>query len=163
MNVPEAFEWVSSELNRVTDRFSRKRRRNKRMAFGLRIGAVFVSGSVAVLLGFNASQDIAGWLKNVALVLGVLIMVMNAMEAFFDHRALWVRETVTRARLRHLKMEMQFYAHSRSHEEMQLADIERFMAQMREILREDLESWIDLRKTPAAKLSTPEQDGGSRP
>ncbi len=42
-------------------------------------------------------------LVDISLVLSAVISVLSASEAFFDPRSLWVRETVTFARLKDLQ------------------------------------------------------------
>src|SRR5215510_9632427 len=82
--------------------FSRKRLRDKRKAFSLKIGAAILGAAVTVLLGLKVSPDAEATLKNIALFSGAIVAVLNTWDAFYDHKALWVKRTTTVARLKRL-------------------------------------------------------------
>ena len=58
------------ELEARLREFSRKRLRDKRKAFGLKLGAALLGAAVTVLLGLKVSADTEPTLKNIALIAG---------------------------------------------------------------------------------------------
>src|ERR1700691_3826221 len=97
------------EVDRQLALCERGRRRDKRKAFGLQMATVTLSATITVLLGLRTSDATRTWLLNIALVLGALITVLAAAEAFFTHRRLWVLRTATVRRLETLSRHVAFY------------------------------------------------------
>jgi hypothetical protein len=67
-----------------------------------------LAGVVTVLIGLQGETFDQTLLRNLALALGALITVVNAFDAFFDHRSLWIKKTVTLSRLYALKRDLSF-------------------------------------------------------
>ena len=84
--------------------------------------------------------------QGLALVLGATITILNAIEAFYDHRSLWIRETVTLARLRSLKAELDFAGAGLEGEQMDESSLKKFMRRYENILQDDLKAWLKLRE-----------------
>ena len=103
--------WQSlrGEVDRQLALFWRRRRRDKRKAFGLQMATVTLSATVTVLLGLRTSDATRTRLLNIALGLGALITVLAAAEAFFTHRRLWVLRTTTVRRLETLSRHVDFH------------------------------------------------------
>jgi hypothetical protein len=129
---------------------SRKRLRDKRKAFVLKIGAALLGAAVTVLLGLKVSADHEATLKNVALVAGALVSVLNAWDAFYDHRALWVKRTTTSARLK--KLDRTFRIARAAKPDLDAKELEAHRATLEEILDDDLSSWVQLRSDASDKV-----------
>src|SRR5271163_3088171 len=96
--------WLESEIQKIVDRYKNDSARYKKEAFYLKITSVFLAAIITVLLGLKIKTDsVREVLVNVSLVLSAVISVLSAYEAFFDPRSLWVRETVTFARIKDLQ------------------------------------------------------------
>lgn len=150
------WEYLRNEVSRQLAAFRRRRRRDKRKAYGLQLGTVMLSAAVTVLLGLRTSDATRTWMLNVALGLGALTTVLSASEVFFGHRRLWVLRTVTVRRLETLERHVQF------HNAGQAADVGLLaghLAELDAILADDQKGWQHLRESPPAthqdRLSSP--------
>ena len=134
---------LGNEISARLAEFSRKRLRDKRKAFGLKIGAALLGAAVTILLGLKVSAEHEATLKNIALVAGALVGLLNAWDAFYDHRALWVKRTTTAARLR--KLDREFRVARADVDDLDRQRLETFRATLEQILDDDLSSWIQMR------------------
>jgi hypothetical protein len=146
MNAEDKLKYIEEDLERLVVDFERKRNRDKGKAFGLKMLTVLLSASITVLLGLKLSESINAIFSNVALVLGAAISVANAIEAFYDHRSLWIRRTVTLVRLYDLRRDIKFYVSGADKTELGVDLLSQFNARLSGILEEDLQSWLRLRE-----------------
>jgi hypothetical protein len=79
------------------------------------------------------------------LVLGASITVVNAFDAFFDHKALWISRTVMLARLYRLRRELRFEVAKSAPEEILMEVLSNFHSRLGDILQDDLREWLKLR------------------
>jgi hypothetical protein len=70
--------------------FDSKRQLNKHLALGLKLFAAFLSATITVLLGVSYASKPDLVFKNIAIGLSAFVAVINAWDAFFNHRNLWV-------------------------------------------------------------------------
>src|SRR5215471_1247834 len=98
MNQISPTQLLGEDITASFKDFSSKRRRDKRKAFRLKMGAAVLAASITVLLGLKVASETEAILKNVALFAGALVAVLNAWDAFYDHRSLWVKRTAIVAR-----------------------------------------------------------------
>ncbi len=145
MKTEEKLKLIESEIDDRVREFARKRRSDKHWAFGLKVSSVLLAAIITVLLGLQLGDEWSGPFKNIALVLGVLITVFNAYEAFYDYRALWVRRTVTLVNLYKLQRDFRFYVSGVEPDEISKAALERFKNRLDEIMDSDLRNWLKLR------------------
>ena len=144
-----ATKVFSDELEARLGELSRKRLRDKRKAFALKLGAASLGAAVTVLLGLRVSADIEPTLKNIALFAGAAVGLLNAWDAFYDHRALWVKRTVTVARLR--KLQRAFRLARAAAPELAPDVLEVFRTTLDQILDDDLSSWVQMRVDVSGK------------
>ena len=140
---------LGQELEARLAEFSRKRLRDKRKAFGLKIGAALLGAAVTVLLGLRVSADLEVTLTNIALVAGAVVAILHAWDAFYDHKALWVKRTTTVARLK--KLRRAFLAARAASPELDPKDLEGFHMILDQILDDDLSSWVQMRSDASEK------------
>jgi hypothetical protein len=151
MNVEDKLEFLQGELDdRIRD-FARKRNRDKSIAFRLKILGVLFAASITVLLGLEVSDVASGILSNFALALGAIITVLNAVEAFYDHRSLWIRRTVTLARFYQLRRDLGLYAFGSEPEEIDVDHLGKLMHQYNRILEDDLKAWLGTREAGSSE------------
>ncbi len=146
MNAEDKLTTLRKELDERIKVFAHKRSRDKNKAFGLKIFAVCFAAAITILLGLKVDDNWANIFKNTALILGALITVLNAVEAFYDHRSLWIRRTMTLARLYALKADLNFYVAGLQDSEMDNKLLVKFMNRYQHILQEDLKAWLKLRE-----------------
>jgi hypothetical protein len=162
MHVEERVAFLQAELDRQHQRFTRRRRRDKRKSFALQMATVALSATITVLLGLRVAAGLQRTLANLALGLGALVTVLAAMEAFFNHRGLWVARTVTVRRLEELGRQVDYQLAGLADGEVQPEVVAGLLARLELIVADDQQAWLRLRSTDA-QLSTPSQDAGQRP
>lgn len=146
---------LGSEISARLAEFTHKRKRDRRKAFGLKLGAAVLGAAVTVLLGLKVSASVEPLLKNIALIAGALVAVLNAWDAFYDHRALWVKRTTTAARLKSLERKVRI-ARART-PELTPEQLDAFRITLDEILDDDLSSWVQMR---SERLDEPAKPAG---
>ena len=149
MKPKERLDCLSEELNLLVGRYARECVRHKNKALALKIASVLLATSITILLGLKfPDNQLRAELSDIALVLGGLITVLSAYEAFFDPRSLWVRETVTFARLKDLQRDLRFWAAGLEDEEADPKELERYKRRLDRILEESLKYWMKIRGAP---------------
>src|SRR5262245_50441485 len=104
MKAADQLKFLQDEVDLHVKRFGDDAARHKKGALRLKLTSVLLAAGITMLLGLRLdSAFVKDLFSNVALVLGAMITVFSAYEAFFDPRALWVRETVTCVRLKDLQ------------------------------------------------------------
>lgn len=149
MKPKERLDCLSKELNVLVGRYARECVRHKNKALALKIASVLLATSITILLGLKfPDTQLRAELSDIALVLGGLITVLSAYEAFFDPRSLWVRETVTFARLKDLQRDLRFWAAGLEDEEADPKELDRYKRRLDRILEESLKYWMKIRGAP---------------
>lgn len=156
MDTGQKLKVLQKELDERIRDTKRKRSGDKNKAFGLKILVVCFAATVTVLLGLKVDENLAGIFQGIALVLSAVITVLNAVEAFFDHRSLWIRRTVTLSRLYTLRSNLDFVTAGVDASELDVKILERFRHRYEHILQDDLKSWLKMRQD---EPSTDEADG----
>lgn len=156
MDLAERFSFLSAELGRQEELFGRRRRRDKRKAFGLQISTVVFSGGITILLGLRVDSPVQRQFGNISLVLGALITVLSAIDAFFGHRHLWILRTVTLRQLQDLRRHVEMYLAGRSDAELDEQTLDMFASELDRIIIDDRQSWLRLRSSgPSPALMPP--------
>jgi hypothetical protein len=150
MNAADRLTWLQKEVDSLVDRYQRESSRFKKEAIVLKIVRVLFAAIITVLLGLKWGEGSvwADRLSNIALILGALITVFSAYEAFFDPRALWVRETVTFARLKDLQRDLRYWTAGRNIEAIEGKELARFKLRLDSVLEDSLKYWMKLRNAP---------------
>src|SRR5947209_10478003 len=111
MNSAEQLKCLQDEVDSQVKRFGDDSSRHKRAALRLKMASVVLAALITILLGLKLNNEaIKDQLSNVALVFGGFITIFSAYEAFFEPRALWIRETIICVRLKDLQRDVRFWA-----------------------------------------------------
>ena len=146
MKPSERLFWLQKEIDNLVSRYQVESRRYKKVAFRLKIISVFLAATITVLLGLKLQYiAVANLLSNIALFLSAAITVLSAYEAFFDPRALWVRETVTFAHLKDLQRDLLFWTSGSDPDAIKIEDLDKFKARLDFILEDTLKYWMKIR------------------
>jgi len=149
MKATEQLSWLQKEVDDLVRRYQRDSVRYKNNAFGLKIVSVFLAGIISVLLGLKLQNlEVREAFINVSLALSAVISVLSACEAFFDPRALWVRETVTFARLKDLQRDLRFWTSGLDPENIDPLVLESYKRRLDAILQDTLKYWMKIRGAP---------------
>jgi len=143
MKAVDQLNWLQEEIDKLVEGYKSDAKLYKKQAFRLRIISVLLAAIITVLLGLKLQNTIvAEGFSNVALVLSAAITVLSAYEAFFDPRALWVRETVTFARLKDIQRDLRYWAKGRDPEDIDVEELNRFKVRLDSILEDTLKYWM---------------------
>ena len=94
------------ESNIKTLREETRKQKNKAKLFqGL---SIVIGALITLALGVEVSEDHTQFQKNIALLLGVLLTVINGWNALFDYRKLWIRQKSTLLSLYQLRNELNY-------------------------------------------------------
>ena len=149
MNPSDQLKWLDKEIDETVKRYQDYSARYKRHALILRIVSVFLAAAITVLLGLKFRDDtVSKQFSNIALFLGAAITVLSAYEAFFDPRSLWVRETVTFARLKDLQRDLRFWEAGQDPQNPDLEQLTKFKLRLDSVLQETLKYWMKIRGAP---------------
>lgn len=115
--------WLRSKINDDIGRLKEKRHRFQRYAAIVQLATIILSGLVSILLGIDLYE---ANLKRVAFVLGVIVTVLNAIEPFFNFRALWIAHEDAKYRMHRLQDTVECYAQGVSADDADPKKIEEF-------------------------------------
>ena len=145
MATTEALKVLETQLNERIANTKKKRNRDKLKATLLKMTSVFLAGLVTVLVGLQGENFDQTLLRNLALAFGASITIVNAFDAFFDHRALWIKKTVTLVRLYALKRDLNFEVAKATPEEPSPLTLQGYHERLGNILEDNLREWMNLR------------------
>jgi hypothetical protein len=148
--------FLRSEVSRQLAAYRRRRRRDKRKAFALKMATVLLSATITVLLGLRPADPWRERLSAVALVCGALITVLASAEAFFNHQDLWILRTRTVRQLEQLDRQLAYNGAS-PNDPLNTTLANRYLVQLEEILADDQEAWLHLRTADTVHKPTPGQ------
>lgn len=154
MKTTERLKCLEKEVDDLVKRYKDESVRYKNAAFRLKITSVVLAAIISILLGLKLGkgEDVGATFTyiatNVALALSAVISVLSACEAFFDPRALWVRETVTFARLKDLQRDLRFWASGLDPEAIEPKSLDSFKRRLDFILQDTLKYWMKIRGAP---------------
>ena len=159
MNDVTKLQFLKDSIQTQIDSFQRQRQKNKTISFSLKISMVTFGALTTVLLGLKGfSNETEIVFKNMALILSAGLTLFSAIEAFFDHRELWIRYTTTATLLMSLKAEIDFRSSNQGIEVPEI-EIEKYFERYQSILRETNEFWNRLRNSEKSEKNSTEQVG----
>lgn len=85
-------------------------------------------------------------LKNLAFAFTAIVTVLNALEPFFNYRALWVEHERANASLYQLKDRLNFYVTGKEKTGLDISELEEFYAQYEQIWETLNQAWISQRQ-----------------
>lgn len=149
MNPKQQLDFFILELEKLVDRYKKESSHYKKTAFRLKIISVLLAAIITVLLGIKyGDASFTNLLSNISLFLGASITVLSAYEAFFDPKALWVRETVTFVRLKDLQRDLDFWRSGIDPNDISSEELIRFKVRLDLILEDTLKYWMKIRGAP---------------
>lgn len=159
MKMDEKIGYFEGELDNLIGIYHKKRLREKNKAFTLKILAVVFAASITILLGINISNElVTNLFRNVALALGAVISVLNAVEAFYDHRSLWINSTITYTRLLELKRDLKLFSTGTDQGDLDPDEFKKMADRLDRILGDDLRSWLKMRSDDSSSKQVPKDN-----
>jgi hypothetical protein len=152
MSILEQQNHLEAEIEKLMAKFKSDRDRHKYLAIGLKIMSVTLAGIVTVLLGWkdlttpgDTSVPVSLLFGNIALILGAVITLVSAYDAFFNPRILWIRETIVYVKLSDLKRDLDYAVAGAAKGELDSSTLEKFKASLVVIMDDSLKDWLRLR------------------
>lgn len=145
MGLKDKLDLLQSDVDCNIAYFTQKHLFTKRRATLIKISSVTFSAFITVILGI----DIAGLtsiLKNIAIVLGAIVTIINAVDAFYNYNSLWVKNTMTLAKLKELRREILFYSSGCEVKDISETKINKYMNELQKILKDDIRQWLRIRE-----------------
>ena len=136
-------DYLYEAISRCISLYDRKRQKNKFLGFGIKLTSTAFAATVTILLGLTVNVEWKTSLANAALVLISLITLLNTWDAFFNHKALWLRFTVATQSLRHVQEEVEYL---RSNGELTTEQIDSLHREFRRVVLTIDRDWENLRK-----------------
>ncbi len=158
MNANEKLQVVETELERYIKKRKKAKDGAKRKSFILKMVSVFFAALITVLLGLSNVGQYDVLLKNIALALGAIIMVVNAYEAFYDHRSLWIGQTITLTHLYKLRFDINFYKTGAEPDEIDIKRVTKFKNRFNRIVQDAMKNWLKIRNEDEKQLDEPQSD-----
>jgi hypothetical protein len=153
MDLKLKLNTLRNELACTIDYFEKKQKKTKKRANTVKFTSVTFSALITVVLGLN-SGDLIETFRMIAILLGSVVTIINAIDAFYNFGALWVKNTVTLARLRELKRELDFYAAGSESNDISQTKLDEYLNKMQQILKDDITQWLRIRQ----KVDSTEQN-----
>ena len=147
MGTKEQFEHLQNKIQSSINSFSVRRGKNKTKTFILKLAVTLLSSISTVILGLNLSEwntpENKYLIKNIALVISAIITVISWLDAFYNHKQLWVsfNNTVNALRELQLKNEMRLL----QEREITEQEVEQLRVDYQKILNQVNDIWTKLR------------------
>jgi uncharacterized protein DUF4231 len=153
MDNGEKLNYLKKELDNRINVLVKKRNDAKNRSFALKILTVCFAATITILLGLKINDDWTKLFQDIALGLGAVITVLNAIEAFYDHRSLWIRRTVTLANLYDLRADLSYAIAGVDEAKIDVKVLDRFKDRYVQILQEDLKAWLNLHQDFSSEVN----------
>ena len=106
-----------------------KRRLNQTRATNIKVLILCLSGGATLLLGLDLGKLAELPLKNLAFAATSILTVLNALEPFFNYRALWVEHEKANAAFFAVKDRLNFYIAGRQDTDLNAEQIGKLYAE----------------------------------
>jgi hypothetical protein len=145
MDVQAKLTNLKNEIDYNIKYFNRKHSRTKHRAYSIKIASVGFSALITVLLGVS-SPNFETMFKNLTIVLGACVTIINAIDAFYNYNGLWIKNTITLSKLMELKRELEFYSAGCILDDICEEKLNKYMNELQQILKEDIKQWLRIRE-----------------
>lgn len=146
MGVEEQLNFIVDLVEKRKIILTKTRTRNRKIAFHLKMTGLIMAGMITILLGLKLTSYWSDIFTNIALIFGAAITVINAIDAFFDYRALWIQRTIVLCKLEEIQRDIEYYAKGLSTSEYDEKIISGFLKRFNDLMNEGLTSWSKLRQ-----------------
>ena len=103
----EKLEFLKQSIDELQTRINSSRLYYRKTAYSLYISAAILSAITTILLGLNI-DILKDYVRIIALILTTVITVINAYNAFFNNKDLWVAYNTAENSFRQLKFNIEY-------------------------------------------------------
>jgi hypothetical protein len=132
-------EYLDASINDM----SSKRKRNQRLASILKLASLILSAVATFVLALGDDR----FLQIMALACTATLTVLNAVDPYFNFRALWIEHEHAKSQFFSLYDRVRFYAEGRRNSDIDLRAVEDFYAEYEDIWENLGEAWDRARRT----------------
>ncbi|MFC5452174.1 DUF4231 domain-containing protein [Paenibacillus aestuarii] len=143
MSSNEKAKFLQQEIQDMILFFQKRKRRNKKKAFYIKLLTIICSALISVLLGLK-DINAGNLLVNISIGLGAFITVLNFIESFYNHKELWIKEAKAHIELLELKTNIDFYIVGEDNSNIKLTDLEKFKDRFNEIINTNANNWASM-------------------
>jgi hypothetical protein len=145
MAASDRLDWLSNRVDQSLTLVAEKRARFQKAASRIQVTTIALTGGVSLCLGLDMA-GIEGPLKATAFVFGVVVTLMNAIEPYFNMRALWIEHEDAKFRLHRLRDRIDFYRAGLTHEPICAEAVLEFEKQHQDIWERVSTEWLSRRR-----------------
>lgn len=143
--VQAKIELLKTKIEGAIRKVRDDRKDNRKKATYVKLSVILLSGIATVLLGLQL-PNLTLPFKNIAFVLTALVTVLNALEPFFNFRALWVEHEIALWKFYRLKDKTELYLAGNRIENISIEKVNSFQVEYESIWNDLSQSWINYRK-----------------
>lgn len=141
----EKVEFLRTRINDSLTRARDNRQKNRKMASFIKIIIVLLSAIATILLGLE-NPVLNPLYKDIAFVFTALVTTLNALEPFFNYRALWVEHEIALWKFYRLRDKIDFYLAGIEPEQANPDKLNSFYNEYQTIWNDLSTSWLSYRK-----------------
>jgi hypothetical protein len=142
----EQAQYLRTKIETEIAAFRRRRIEYKRKAIAIKVTISVLAALTTILLGLQGvPPQFDTTVRNVTLVFSATITLLSSLDAFFNHRALYLRYTATTAQLYDLRSDID-YLLSKDPTEITEATLDDIYRRLRGVLEETGSDWVKARR-----------------
>lgn len=138
-------EQLGREIGGAIEHIKKEKRNNQRRASYIKIATVVFTASITVLLGLQVA-GLENSFKSIALILGAIVTMLNALEPYFNYRTLWIEHEAALANFHGLKREYKFYMEGLPPESLSLSELGKLNDKYQQLWKQLSHSWLEYRR-----------------
>ena len=140
----ERIEYLKSKIESEVTAFRRRRVEYKKRYIYIKVAISVLAALTTILLGLQGLPP-NNIIQNVTLSLSATITLFTSLDAFFNHRALYLRYTATTAQLYDLRSDLQ-YLLTKGEANIRDEELDDIYKKLRNLLEETGTDWIKARR-----------------
>jgi hypothetical protein len=141
----EKVDFLKAKVNDALQRARTNRQSNRRKASYIKVFITVLSGAATVLLGLQI-PNLEPLFRDIAFIFTALLTVLNALEPFFNFRALWVEHEIALWKFYRLQDKIEYYLAGTTPDLINIDRINGFYNEYQNIWDDLSKSWIGYRK-----------------
>lgn len=148
--IEQKVEWLKEKFKYSIEKYRNNRFKHKKKASFIKISTIILSGLVPILLGLQikGTEDI---FKGCALIFGAIVTMLNALEPFFNFRALWLESESLQGEFYRLNEELEYYITGTPSNKWDKNEIDRFCDIYKDIWTKYSKTWMEHRRREEKK------------
>ena len=148
----ERIEYLKTKIESEVAAFRRRRLEYKRKSIFIKVTISVLAALTTVLLGLQGLPP-NNVIQNVTLGMSATITLLTSLDAFFNHRTLYLRYTATTAQLYDLRSDLE-YLLTKGEGGITEEELDNIYGRLRGLLEETGSDWIKARREVKSESAT---------